>query len=165
MHLLKHKDAPKAPLIPTRSVFWRPEHPRLKGRRYNARGEFMHATGPKIAIDPVQVRNMKERIARETARPVGPEWKPFDVASYQPLRGMMLMKRPEPIKELNGLLLAEKDWIFPPGFIVVRVGAGVDYSPGQRVVLQRKHRPWAFKLDGIGQHYLARAKMVVGVIE
>lgn len=165
MHLLKHskKVAPK-PLVPILSHFKIPFHRKLRGKRYNAKGEMIGECGPLRRPDPV-ARAALLRARREAAlMPKPEETEGFDLKRFRPLPRKVLCKRPPQITEIKGVTLPEKQWQSEDWFWVVSVGAGVTVcQAGDRVVFGRKSKP---KPVRIGQPFhLGRATAIAALVE
>lgn len=165
MHLLKHKAPKDTPAVPIVSHWKVPFTKKMRGRKFNARGEYIGPCGPRKPIPDARAR---ENLVRETERaaklPPPVESEGFDLARYRPLAGRVLCRRPPPITEVDGVTLPEKEWRSESWFWVVAVGPGVECcTPGDRVVFGRKSKPRAIKLGGA--FHLGRATAVVALVE
>lgn len=166
MHVLKHREKKPEKLIPIVSHFKVPFTKKLRGKKYNARGEYIGPSGPPKPIpDPYTIALVKKAYA--DAAKAGPvvEGGQFDLNRYRPMPGKVLLVRPDPIKELDGVTLPEINWIPRDWYIVLRVGANCSpYAQGDRVVFDKRHKPKPVKL-GKGGFYLSPAKWIVAIVE
>ena len=165
MHLLKHnKPAKPAPLVPIISHWKVPFHRRLRGKRYNAQGEFIGETGPQRFTDSSLKKLVTAAHAAAAALPPPVEGGGFDLATFTPLAGRILLKRPPQITEDNGIALPENKWKSEPWFFVVKVGPRVsNCGPGDRVIFSRGHKPKQVRFGHT--FYLGRASAVAGRVE
>lgn len=165
MHVLKHGKTPKpAPVVPILSHFKVPHHRRLRGRRYDANGKFMYETGPKRTIDVAAQRALRDAYAAAAKMPRPEEGGAFDLNRYHPLPGKVLLKRGPLITEEKGVAIPEDQQRFVSWWFVIRVGANVvNCDVGDRVVLQKKHKPKQARL-GEGRFHIARDACVVGIV-
>lgn len=166
MHLLKHSKSEKPkPIVPIISHWKVPGVRKMRGRRYNSRGEDIGPCGPPKPIPDVRERNNVLRARREAAKlPPPVETAGFDLRNYTPLTGRILCKRPPQITEVKGIKLRDDQAISEDWFYVVKVGPGVTVcQPGDRVVFGRKSKP---KPVRIGQPFhLGRMTAVVALVE
>jgi hypothetical protein len=141
MHLLKHKPKKEKPFIPIRHIFEVPEFRRLHGRRYDKDGKFVCVTGLKNQINEIEQRAViaAKKAGRKKGKPI--EHGKFDVTTFTPARNRVLLKRPPQITEEKGVQLPEEHYRSQPWFYVVRIGPEVTVcKPGDRVIIQKKHR-------------------------
>lgn len=144
MHLIKRsKKAEPKPFIPIISHWAIPGHRKMRGKRYNAKGECIGPCGPRKPIpDPRERERLLKAIAdaQEKGPPV--ENAEFDIFTFTPLAGRVLVVRGPMIKEENGVLLPENRWRHEPWWVVIRIGEGVaSVAPGDRIVFSKGHRP------------------------
>jgi co-chaperonin GroES (HSP10) len=167
MHLLKHNKVAKAqPLVPIVSHWKVPGVRKMRGKRYNERGEYIGPCGPKKPVPDVAAQKAV-RDAHEAAAkmPRPEEGGGFDLKRFKPLPNRVLVTRGEIIKELKGVLLPEDQWHSPQWYYCIRVGDGVDScAVGDRIIFQRKHKPKPVKL-GKGGFYIGRTTAIVGLVE
>src|SRR5690348_2114091 len=104
MNILKSqkKEAPK-PLVPIVSHFKVPYYRKMRGKRFNARGEFIGPAGPRKPVPDVRDRENLRRAARAAALLPKPEDSDgFDLRVCRLMSGKVLVKRPPPITEEKG---------------------------------------------------------------
>lgn len=166
MNILKHKEAKASPLVPIVTQWKIPFTKRLRGRKFNSRGEYIGLSGPPKPIpDPYTIKLVKA--AHADAAKHGPviEGGEFDLNRYRPMPGKVLVVRPPPIKEIDGIVLPEEQWTFPPFFIILRVASNItDYAAADRVLFDKRHKPKPIKLSK-GGFYLSPAKWIIGFVE
>lgn len=165
MNILKSKPKPPAPFIPTVSHFAVPGHRKMRGKRYKD-GKYVGPCGPpKPVPDPLARQAVIQ--AHEDALKKGPvrEGGGFDLNTYRPLPGRILVTRGRLIKELGGVALPEDQWHYKKEFIVVRIGEGVtSCDVGDRVMFGKGFRPAEVEL-GTAKLYLGRDAAVVAILE
>lgn len=164
MHFLKHKEAKPKPFITTTEIFAVPGHRRVRNKRYNAKGEFIGYSKPRPVIDTTDVANVKKALAEAKGKPMPAEAKPFDLSTFRPLPGRLLLKRPPPITHVGGIELAPADQKSQPYFDVVMIGAGVTVCrPGDKVVIKKSHNPKPVRLGHGNNFHIGLASNVVAI--
>ena len=166
MHVLKHRDKKPAPLVPIVSVWKVPGVRKMRGKRFNVKGEYVGPCGPPKPVPDVTAQKAVREAYAAAAR-MGPieEGGGFDLATFTPYRDKILVVRGPWIKEEGGVLLPESKWRHEPYYFVIRVGPLVrNCSVGDRVLFQKKHRPKDARLGG-GGFYISRDAVVVGIVE
>jgi hypothetical protein len=165
MHLLRYptKTPKPKPFIPIHSHWEVPEYRRLRGRRYDAAGKFLYETGAKKRADPIE-REAVLAAQREAKRKPAPvERAAFSLDSLTLMRGRILLARPPQITEEKGVRLPENKVRSQPYFNVVKVAPDVTVCrPGDRIVLQKGHKPKDVRLQGT--KYIALAVHVVALM-
>ena len=149
MHLIKRTKDPKPqPLIPIISHHFKSPWKKVRGKRYNAKGELVCETGPKRTPDALARQNLLAEQAKAAALPPPPQdTETFDLSHYRPLPGRILLKRPPQITEDNGVALPEKLYRSESWFWVVKVGDRVTACrPGDRVMFAKNHRPKSVRI-------------------
>lgn len=167
MHVIQRTKAPESrPFIPVTENWAIPGHRKTRQKRYNAKGEFIGWSKPAPVIDPTEAARVKQAQADAAKIPLPEEAKAFDLATFRPLEGRILLKRPPQITEENGVALPEKLYRSQPYFIVVAVGAGVvECVPGDRAIFYKNHRPKPVRF-GHGQNYhIGRVRYLEGIVE
>lgn len=166
MHLLKHtkKEKPK-PLVPIVSHFKVPYFRKMRGRRFNAAGDEIGASGPPKPVPDVREReNLLKQQSAAAAMPPPVDSAPFTLDNYRPLPGRVLLKRPPQITHENGVLLPEKHWRSQSWFFVVKVGSGVTIcQPGDRVIFDKRGLPKPVRLGA--PYHLGKAKKIISIVE
>lgn len=166
MNILKSRKVQKAtPLVPIVSQFKIPEHRKMRGRRYNAAGEYIGPCGPRKPIPDARAReNLVKAELAASLLPPPQETEGFDLKQFTPLPGRVLCKRPPPITHEKGIALPDNQHRSECWFYVVKVGPGVfQCAPGDRVIFAGKHRPKAVR---IGQPFhIGRAAAIIGAVE
>lgn len=159
------KAAPKS-VVPIVSQWRVPGVRRMRGLRYNTRGECIGVCGPRKPVPDKHTQQIIERAYAEAAKkPMPQEGGAFDLAKFKPLLGNLLIVRGPEIKEINGVAVPESTTRHEFWWVVVRVGDGVDgCGVGDRVILHKKTKPKQVRL-GEGKFYLTRETVVVAVLE
>lgn len=162
MNILKSsKRAEAKPFIPTVEHWAVPGHRKVRNKRYNSRGEFIGYSKPAPVIDTVDVANVKKAVEAAKSMPAPQEFKPFDIATFSPMPGRLLVKRPPPITHVGGIELPAKDQKSQPYFVVVKVGDRVLVcKPGDKVVFSRGHNPKPVRLGA--PYHIGSAAAIVG---
>lgn len=165
MHLLKHKLPKQAPLVPIVSIFAVPGARKMRGRRYRDGVDIGPCGPPKPVPDVSAQKAVREAYEKAAMMPRPEEGGGFDLSTYHPLPGRMLVSRGPWIKSVKGIDLPEAQWRHEQYYFVIRVGRGVkNCAVGDRVIFQAKHKPKAVKLGSAG-FYIARDAVVVGIVE
>lgn len=148
MHLLKHTKTPKdRPAVPIRTIWEIPSFRRERGKRYDKNGKFVCNTGLKHRPDPRVAKAIKDAVAAARKLPMPVEVVDFDLSTFTPLAGRILLKRPPAVKTEGGVQLPEGKERSESWFYVVKTGPGVTLcAPGDRVVMNRNHRPKPVRL-------------------
>jgi hypothetical protein len=164
MHLIKNRDKKPEPLVPIVSRSSVPAFRKLRGKRYNSKGEFIGNTGTKKFIDEREVARVKQAMAE--AKPVlEPEVALMD--RYRPMPGKLLLRRAPMVTSIGGVAIPDDQQKPGLGFIVVKVGDGVDgIAPGDRVVVNHAAPPRRIRFfPGLaGLHYISHRKFVIGLV-
>lgn len=165
MHVIhRTKEEKPRDFIRTESTFSIPGHRKTRNRRYDAHGNFLGLSRPKPIPNPVIQAKVRRAMAEGAAKGLPAPEVPFDMSTYRPLPGRVLVERAPKITELKGVALPEEQWKQQPYFVCVAIGSGVTRcSPGDRVVFAKGWRP---KEAWLGRKfYLGREEAVVGIVE
>lgn len=166
MHVItRHRDPKPKPFLDGITHHYQPSYRRLRGKRYNGKGECIGVTGRRHTIEPREVAALKAAEARARLLPPIPhDSGTTSYRNFRPLPGRVLVMRPPQITVENGVTLPESMWRHPQHFIVVAVGAGVTCClPGESVIFQKNHRPkeaWMIR-----KFYLGRETGVAAVLD
>lgn len=167
MHLVPSSKPQKAkPLVPIVSQWKVPFHRRMRGKRFNARGEFIGPSGPpKPVPDVAAIKAVKAAYAAAARKGLPQEGSGFDLGALKLTAGRILVARGRTIKEEGGIALPEAQWKHAPGWIVICVAPDVECcAAGDRVLFAAKHKVQPIDLGGV-RLFLSRAGVVVGLIE
>jgi|GEM_PF-4424688 len=168
MHLLRHKDktTKPAPFISGITHWKIPGIRKMRGKRYDCHGNYIGPCGPrKPRPDPLVERAIKEAYAAAAKMPMPEEGGAFDLNRFRPLPGRILVTRGPMIKSEKGIDLPEDKWHHGPEYIVLKIGDGVrSCDVGDRVIVQKKHKPRAVRLGSAG-FYITRDAVIVGILE
>lgn len=159
------KKAPEQ-LVPVISRMSRPFHWNMRGRRYNAKGEYVGPSGKVKPTPDKHTQRIIEQAYEEAAKmPTPQEGGGFDLAKFKPLPGRILVARGPLIKSENGVDLPENKWFHEKHFVVIRLGDGVtNCAVGDRVLFVKSHRPKSVHL-GIAALCLARDSAIAAILE
>lgn len=107
----------------------------MQGQRLDPKTRLWVPKFKKKSPDSVDRRKLLERVASESKRPPPAEQKKFDLRTYRPLPGKVLLQVGKTIRSQKGVLMPEALEWKDQSFVVVKLGSPAPFRIGDTVFL------------------------------